>query len=246
MTTAPAEPRVASRAEWLEARKALLAREKELTRMHDRVAEERRALPWVRVEKEYVFDGPDGRVSLADLFEHRPQLMVYHFMFAPGWKEGCDGCSFVADHVDAARQHFEHNNLSFAAVSRAPWTELEPFKRRMGWGFRWVSSAGSDFNYDFGVSFRREDLDRGEVVYNYRSLRLKSEEQPGASVFYRNDAGEIFHTYSCYERGLEVLLGTYAFLDLAPMGRNETGPMSWLRFHDRYDDRPKSCCPQHG
>jgi predicted dithiol-disulfide oxidoreductase (DUF899 family) len=231
-------PRIASRAEWLEARKAHLAREKELTRLHDRVRAERRALPWVRIEKPYVFEGPNGPVSLADLFQGRGQLVVQHFMFAPGRTEGCVGCSFSADHVDAARQHFEHNDLSFAAVSRAPYPELAAFQRRMGWRFAWVSSHGSDFNYDFHVSFTAEDRARGKAYYNFELRDYQNDELPGTSVFAKDEAGQIFHTYSTYGRGDELLAGAYNYLDLAPKGRNENGPnfdlTDWVRHHDRY------------
>lgn len=240
-TTAPAcPPRIASRAEWLEARKALLAREKELTRLYDRIAAQRRALPWVKIEKPYRFEGPEGPLMLADLFQGRSQLVVQHFMFGPGWKEGCVGCSFSADHVDAARRHFEHNDLSFAAVSRAPYAEIAPFRRRMGWRFLWVSSSGSDFNYDFGVSFTGADKARGKAAYNYALRDYQGDELPGISVFARDGAGGVFHTYSAYGRGEEPLIGAYHYLDLVPKGRNETGPnfdlTDWVRHHDRYAD----------
>ncbi|MGE0155000.1 MAG: DUF899 domain-containing protein [Reyranellaceae bacterium] len=235
--------KVVSQAEWIEARKAHLAREKELTQAMDRLRQERRQLPWARVEKDYVFEGPDGKVGLADLFQGRSQLVVQHFMFGPGWKEGCVGCSFAADHVDAARQHFEQQDVSFAAVSRAPYAEIAPFQKRMGWKFLWVSSGGSDFNYDFGVSFTPRQLAAGDTVYNYRREKLEGEEQPGISVFVRNAAGEIFHTYSAYGRGDEATIGAYAYLDLVPKGRNETGPgfdlTDWVKHHDRYDAAPQ-------
>lgn len=239
--------RIVSQAEWIEARKAHLAREKELTREMDRLREERRALPWVKVEKNYTFYGPNGRMSLADLFQGRSQLVVQHFMFAPGWTEGCIGCSFAADHVDAARQHFEQKDVSFAAVSRAPYAEFAPFKKRMGWDFLWVSSAQSDFNYDFGVSFTPEQLAGGKMHYNYEDQRASGEEQPGISVFYKNDAGDIFHTYSAYGRGDEATIGAYAYLDLVPKGRDENGPNfnlgDWVKHHDRYAGAPAaSCC----
>jgi predicted dithiol-disulfide oxidoreductase (DUF899 family) len=231
-------PRIATRAEWLDARTRLLAREKELTHLRDRVAAERRALPWVRIEKPYAFEGPNGRVTLGDLFEGRSQLVLQHFMFGPGWREGCVGCSFAADHVDAARRHFEHNDLSFTAVSRAPYAELAPFQRRMGWRFAWVSSFGSDFNYDFAVSFTELDRARGKAVYNFELRDYQNDELPGTSVFARNAAGAIFHTYSAYGRGDEQLIGAYHYLDLAPKGRNENGPnfdmTDWVRHHDRY------------
>lgn len=231
-------PRIASRAEWLEARSALLANEKELTRLHDRVAAQRRALPWVKIEKRYVFAGPAGPLALADLFQGRGQLVVQHFMFGPGWTEGCLGCSFSADHVDCARLHFEHNDLSFAAVSRAPYPQIAAFRRRMGWRFLWVSSLGSDFNYDFGVSFTEADRARGKAVYNFELRDYQNDELPGTSVFAMDDTGQVFHTYSAYGRGDEQLIGAYHYLDLAPKGRNENGPnfdlTDWVRHHDRY------------
>jgi predicted dithiol-disulfide oxidoreductase (DUF899 family) len=245
------EPRrIATRAEWLEARKALLAREKELTHLHDRVAAERRALPWVRVEKPYIFDGPEGPVTLADLFQGRSQLIVQHFMFGPGWKEGCVGCSFSADHVDAARRHFEHNDLSFAAISRAPYADIAAFRRRMGWRFTWVSSFGSDFNYDFDVSFTKGDKARGKAFYNFELRDYQNDELPGTSAFAKDAAGQVYHTYSAYGRGDEQLLGAYHYLDLAPKGRNENGPnfdlTDWVKHHDRYqpraEERPAACC----
>jgi predicted dithiol-disulfide oxidoreductase (DUF899 family) len=235
------EPRrIATHAEWLEARRALLAREKELTHLLDRVAAERRALPWVTVEKPYVFEGPNGKTTLADLFAGRSQLIVQHFMFGPGWKEGCVGCSFSADHVDAARRHFEHNDLSFAAVARAPYPEIAAFQRRMGWRFLWVSSFGSDFNYDFNVSFTAADKARGKAIYNFELRDYQNDELPGTSVFAKDETGQVFHTYSAYGRGDEQLIGAYHYLDLVPKGRNENGPnfdmSDWVRHHDRYAD----------
>lgn len=227
---------IVSRDEWLVARKALLAEEKALTRALDAVREKRRALPWVKVETPYVFDGPDGPQSLADLFQGRSQLILQHFMFAPGWKEGCVGCSHSADHVDAARQHFEPRGVSFAAVSRAPWRELEPFRTRMGWRFHWVSSFGSTFNYDYGVSFTPDAVASGDVGYNYGTSSYATEDLPGVSVFYKDEEGDVFHTYSTYTRGLDILLGSHNYLDLTPMGRNETiAGKDLLRHHDRYD-----------
>ncbi len=237
-------PRIATRAEWLEARRQHLAREKEFTRLHDRLTAERRGLPWVKIEKPYVFDGPNGKVPFADLFEGRRQLVVQHFMFGPGWKEGCAGCSFSADHVDAARQHFEHNDLSFAAVSRAPYPEIAAFKRRMSWRFTWVSSFANDFNFDFDVSFAKADEAGGKAFYNFELRGYQNDELPGTSVFVKDDAGQIFHTYSAYARGDELLIGAYNFLDLTPKGRNENGPnfdlTDWVRHHDRYENaRPR-------
>ncbi|HET6492194.1 MAG TPA: thioredoxin family protein [Burkholderiales bacterium] len=229
---------VASKEDWLAARKALLVKEKELTRARDALAAERRALPWVKVDKAYVFDSANGKVTLADLFEHRDQLMIYHFMFSPDWEAGCTGCSFLCDHVDAARQHFEHDGLSFAAVSRTSVDKIEAYKRRMGWTFRWVSSLGSDFNYDFHVSFRKEALEAGPVDYNFRPQKLSMEDMHGESLFFKDADGTIYHTYSSYERAGEEIAGTYRFLDLAPLGRNEgsNGNMSkWMRRHDEYE-----------
>lgn len=246
-----ASPSVVSRERWLEQRKALLAREKELTRLKDQVARERRALPWVRLEKVYAFDAPEGRRTLAELFEGRSQLLVQHFMFAPGWEEGCKSCSFMADHIDGARPHLEQRDVTLLVVSRAALPELERFRRRMGWQFKWVSSHGSDFNHDFGVSFTPEERARGEVDYNYGPRAFTEEEAPGLSVFYRDEAGAVFHTYSTYGRGVEVMMGAYPLLDLTPKGRDEDAlpyPMAWVRHHDRYARQPApgasaaSCC----
>lgn len=232
---------VVSREEWLTERKALLTKEKEITRLRDRVAAERRALPWVKVEKEYVFDALDGKRTLAELFEGRSQLIVQHFMFGPDWGEGCVGCSFKADHVDGALVHLEHHDVSFVAVSRAPLAEIEAFRKRMGWRFKWVSSYCSDFNFDYHVSFRPEDIAAGRVYYNYDMREFVSEELPGNSVFYQDESGAVFHTYSAYARGDEMLDGAYMYLDLTPKGRNETGPRhdlgDWVRHHDRYEAR---------
>jgi predicted dithiol-disulfide oxidoreductase (DUF899 family) len=232
---------IVSREQWLDARKALLAREKEFTRLRDRLSAERRELPWVRIEKPYLFDAPDGKVTLAALFDGRSQLIVKHFMLGPGWKDGCVGCSFEVDHIDGALVHLEHHDVSYVAVSRAPLAEIEAFKQRMGWRFRWVSSFGSDFNYDFHVSFTADEIAKGEAYYNYQIRKLGIDELSGRSVFYKNPAGEVFHTYSAYGRGGEELLGTYVCLDLTPKGRNETGPAhnltDWVRHHDRYGEK---------
>jgi len=230
--------RIVSRNEWTAERRALLAREKELTRLRDRIAAERRALPWVRVEKDYRFDTLDGRCTLADLFAGRRQLLVQHFMLAPGWEQGCSGCSFMADHNDGMLPHLAHRDVTLVAVSRAPLADIERFRQRMGWRFRWVSSHGSDFNYDFQVSFTPEDLAKGYLDYNYSTWPHAYEEWPGISIFFRNDANEVFHTYSTYARGTEVMMGTYALLDLMPKGRDEREveyKMEWLRHHDRYE-----------
>jgi predicted dithiol-disulfide oxidoreductase (DUF899 family) len=240
---------VVSREEWLAARKAHLAREREVTHALDRLREERRALPWVKVEKPYVFDAPEGKLTLADLFEGRSQLAVYHFMLTPGNPHICDGCAFVADHVDAARQHFEQADLSFAAISRAPLTQIEPVKKRLGWQFRWVSSFGTDFNYDFGVSFTDEQVAEQTTGYNFGTTNYATSDLPGASIFARDEAGDVYHTYSAYTRGLELLDGAFMWLDLTPKGRNEEpGIMSWLKLHDEYDRHAKQaghCCRSH-
>ncbi|RYG27322.1 DUF899 domain-containing protein, partial [bacterium] len=221
---------------WIAASAEFLKREKEFTHAREALSAARRALPWARVEEDYVFEGTEGPVRLSELFDGKSQLIVYHFMFGPGWKEGCDGCSFVSDHVDAARQHFEHNDVAYVAVSRAPIAEFLPFKERMGWTFRWVSSNGNEFNYDVSASFRREDLDRGPVLYNFKVQTLRGDEQPGLTVFYRDEGGAIYRTYSTYERGLDLLIGAYNFLDLTPKGRNEkTGMGDWMTYHDQYE-----------
>jgi predicted dithiol-disulfide oxidoreductase (DUF899 family) len=231
-------PKLVSRDEWLTARKELLKQEKELTRQRDALSAKRRELPWVRVEKEYVFDTPKGKQTLADLFDGRSQLVVNHFMLGPGWKEGCVGCSFGADHIGGALVHLEHHDVTVVVVSRAPLHEIEAYKKRMGWRFNWVSSYDSDFNYDYHVSFTKEDVTKGRVYYNFEMTEALIEELPGLSVFYKDAAGDIFHTYSSYARGAEELLGTYMVLDLTPKGRNETGPnhnlMDWVRRHDEY------------
>jgi len=229
---------IVSRSDWLAAREQLLAREKELTRQYDAVAAARRALPWVKVETNYLFDGPEGKVALPDLFENRSQLIVRHFMFGPGWGEGCVGCSFLADHIDGARLHLEQHDVSFVAISRAPYPEIARFRQRMGWCFRWVSSYASDFNFDYHVSFRPEEMASGKVYHNFALREPVSEERAGNSVFCKDSAGNVFHTYSTYGRGDELLVGAYMYLDLTPKGRNETGPRhdltDWVRHHDRY------------
>ncbi len=238
-------PNIVSREEWVAAQKAHLIREKELTHFRDELSTQRRALPWVKIDKRYVFDSIEGEKTLADLFEGRSQLIVQHFMFAPDWEEGCVGCSFQADHVDAARQHFEHRDASFAAISRAPIVKIAAYKKRMGWHFNWVSSLRSDFNYDFHVSFRQEELAKGEVYYNYRLIENSSPELPGISTFYKDEAGNIFHVFSSFGRGDEILIGAYNYLDLTPKGRDETGPngnlTDWVKHHDKYEeDMPTS------
>jgi len=229
---------VVSHDQWIAARTTLLAREKELTRARDELSLLRRALPWERVEKSYVFEGPDGTETLAELFAGRNQLFVYHFMFAPEAEEGCKHCSFWADHYDAAGLHLPHRDVTFVAVSRAPLAQLEQFKRRMGWRFKWVSSANTDFNYDSNVSFTPDQVRRGAMFYNYETTDAGVPDREGASVFYKDERGAVFHTYSCYARGIEVLNGTYHMLDLVPKGRDEDpgDPQSWVRYHDRYQD----------
>ncbi|HTY84422.1 MAG TPA: thioredoxin family protein [Silvibacterium sp.] len=242
MSTVPVEKaRVVSGEEWLAARRDLLAREKQLTREYDAVRALRRELPWVKVEKNYVFDGPNGKETLSDLFAGRSQLIVRHFMFGPGWKEGCVGCSFASDHVDGALVHLQHHDVTYVAVSRAPFTEIEGFRQRMGWSFKWLSSFNSEFNYDYHVSFAQEEIAQGKVFYNFemRDLPFNIDEMSGVSVFVKDGSGDIFHTYSCHARGDEGGLTTYFYLDLTPRGRDENGPTytlaDWVRHHDRYE-----------
>ncbi|EHL99010.1 hypothetical protein HMPREF9946_03376 [Acetobacteraceae bacterium AT-5844] len=240
------ENRIVSREEWLAARRAHLAREKALTREMDRLNEERRALPWVRVEKPYVFQTAEGPKTLAELFGPRSQLIIYHFMLAPGWDAGCVGCSFGADHFDGMLPHLEAADARLVTVSRAPLAEIEAYRSRMGWHFPWVSSAGTDFNEDFHVTFPPETVHDGKVNYNFAETPMPEDldELHGLSVFYKNEAGEIFHTYSAYARGTEYILGTFLMLDRVPKGRNEEGIMSWVRRHDEYaaPQPTESCC----
>ena len=241
MTTATMEKanaKVVSPAEWLAARKKLLAKEKEFTRLRDELSRERRKMPWEKVEKTYVFEGGNGKESLADLFGGRSQLIIYHFMFGPGWKEGCPSCSFLADSFDAAALHLAQRDTSFAVISRATLPEIQAFQKRMGWKFKWLSSNGSDFNHDFQASASKDEIASGKAIYNYKASDFPSEERPGLSVFSRRD-GEVFHTYSSYARGLDILLPTYNMLDMTAKGRNEEAlpwPMAWVRHHDRYGD----------
>jgi predicted dithiol-disulfide oxidoreductase (DUF899 family) len=232
-------PKVVSQEEWVAARKELLAEEKRLTRARDALNAKRLELPWLKVEKNYIFDTPEGEKTLADLFDGRSQLIVKHFMLGPGWEEGCVGCSFEVDHVEGALVHLEQHDVSYVAVSRAPLAELEAFKKRMDWRFRWVSSARSDFNFDYHVSYTPEEIASGKVYYNYEVRDFESEELSGLSVFYKDADGQIFHTYSSYGRGTEETLGTYMYLDIAPKGRNENGPRhdltDWVRHHDKYE-----------
>lgn len=237
-----------SRDEWLVARRALLAEEKALLKAHDALAAKRRAMPWVKVEKTYVFDGPDGRQTLADLFDGRSQLIIKHFMLGPDWDEGCVGCSFGADQIDGPLVHLINHDVMLVAVSRAPLPKIQAFQKRMGWHFKWVSSFGSDFNYDYHVSFTDDDKARGKAFYNFQLGDYISDEMPGFSVFCKNEAGEVFHTYSVFARGTEQVGTVYGFLDITPKGRNEPpggNLTAWVRHHDKYDEQPgTSCC--HG
>jgi len=239
---------VVTEQEWLTARKALLAKEKELIHLRDRINQERQALPWVKIGKEYVFDTPSGRKTLADLFDGRSQLLIYHFMLGPGQKAGCPSCSLLADGFDGVLTHLENHDVAFVTVSRAPLAEIEAYKTRMGWCFPWVSSAGTDFNFDYNVSFTPERSPNGHATYNYSDMPVpagsKDFELPGLSAFSKNEQGEVFRTYSCYARGLEDMLGTMMFLDRAPKGRNEKATMDFVRRHDEYANPRKSnsCC----
>jgi len=237
---------VVSREEWLEARRALLLQEKEATHLRDKVNAARMAMPWVKVDKDYMFDTTAGRKSLSDLFDGRSQLIVYHFMLGPDWEAGCPGCSFLSDHVDGALPHLNNHDVTWVAVSRAPVDKIEAYKSRMGWSFPWVSSVNSDFNFDYHVSFTPEDLKKDRVFYNFSMIEPAhaNDELPGLSAFIRNDEDEIFHTYSSYARGPEELIGTLMILDRAPKGRNEDSTMNFVKRHDEYVEAPKasSCC----
>ena len=230
--------KVVSRDEWLAARMEHLAKEKELTRLRDQLSQERRELPWVKVDKEYLFDGPNGKETLSELFEGRSQLIIYHFMYGPDWAEGCPSCSFWADNFDDSVVHLNHRDITLLAVSRAGFDTLEAYKKRMGWSFKWVSSFENDFNRDYHVSFTSDEMKNGEMNYNFRITQFPSEEAPGISVFYRDEEGNVFHTYSCYARGLDMLNVAYHYMDLVPKGRDESNlpySMAWLRRHDSYD-----------
>ncbi len=249
--------KVVSQNEWLAARKALLAKEKAFSKQRDALSAERRALPWVKVEKNYVFEGPGGKETLADLFGGKSQLLIYHFMLGPGWIQGCPSCSFLADHFGGAIPHLAQRDVTFVVVSRAPLAEIEAYKKRMGWRFKWVSSNGSDFNFDFHVSFTKNEIATGEVDYNYGKSNNAHDELPGLSAFVKDERGAVLHTYSTYERGLDTLVGTYNLLDMAPKGRDEDAlpwSMAWVRRHDEYESaagataksekpqNPASCC----
>lgn len=229
------EHAIVSREEWLDARRALLKAEKDLTRHRDEIARQRLALPMTRVDEDYMFDTSVGPQTLADLFEGRSQLLMQHFMLGPGWKQGCKSCSFMADHTDGMNKHLANHDVTMIAVSRAPLEEIKRFQDRMGWRFNWVSSNGSSFNYDFRVSFTPEEIAEGRIHYNFGEWDMTGEEWPGISAFFRDQDGTVYHTYSTYGRGVEVMMGTYGMLDLAPKGRNESSGMAWVRHHDRYD-----------
>jgi predicted dithiol-disulfide oxidoreductase (DUF899 family) len=229
--------KVVSHEEWLAARKAFLQKEKELTHLRDQVSRQRLELPWEKVEKNYVFDGPNGKQSLAELFAGRSQLLVYHFMLGPDWVEGCPSCSFLSDHFDGMLPHLGARDVTFTAISRAPMPQIAAFKKRMGWKFNWVSSNANSFNFDYKVSFTPEEIATGEANYNFGTISLPIEECPGASAFYKDEAGNVYHTYSTYARGLDIFLGAYNFLDIAPKGRDEDGlafTMAWVKHHDKY------------
>jgi len=228
---------VVSHEEWIEARKTLLAKEKEFTHLREELSAARRDMPWERVVENYVFVGPSGQETLSDLFEGRDQLIVYHFMFGPDWEEGCKSCSFMADHFNPAIIHLNQRNVTMVAASNAPLSKLEDFKKRMGWSFKWLSSLGSTFNQDYRVSFSQEAIDSGPVHYNYQDQNFPMTEAPGISVFAKGEDGDIFHTYSTYARGLDPMLTTYQYLDLVPKGRDEAGlpfSMAWIKLHDKY------------
>jgi predicted dithiol-disulfide oxidoreductase (DUF899 family) len=235
--------KVVSKEEWIEARKAHMAHEKEFTKARDALSEERRRLPWLKVDKTYTFESPNGKVTLADLFKGKSQLVVQHVMFAPDWDEACKSCSFWADGFERMVPHLAARDTTMMAISLAPIAKLEAFKKRMGWTFDWVSSGNNDFNYDYAVSFTREQIDAGQAKYNYGTTRLYGPELPGISVFYRDEAGNIFHTYSCYARGLDMMNAAYHYLDLTPLGRHEEdlpASMAWLRLRDRYEPEAKA------
>jgi predicted dithiol-disulfide oxidoreductase (DUF899 family) len=230
------EHKVVSQKDWLAARKRLLVKEKKFSRLRDQLNQQRRDLPWVKIEKEYVFDGPHGKETLSELFRGKSQLIVYHFMFGPGWKEGCPHCSFWADHYDSVNVHLGQRDTTFAVISRAPLKEIEPFQKRMGWNFKWLSSNGSDFNFDFHVSFTKEEIKSGALNYNYGKTKMKMDELQGVSAFYKDKKGDIYHTYSSYARGIDLMNTTYNFLDLTAKGRDENpdSPQDWVRYHDKY------------
>jgi len=230
---------IVSRDEWLEARKILLQEEKDFTRLRDQLSRKRRQLPWLKVDTDYVFEDLSGKLSFVDLFEDKSQLIIYHFMYGPDWEEGCPSCSFWADNFNGIDIHLRHRDITMVAASRAPLKTLDAYKKRMGWSFNWVSSLDTDFNFDFHVSFTPDEMEKGEMNYNYETRKFPSEEGPGISVFYKNEQGDVFHTYSCFSRGLDMLNGAYHYMDLAPKGRDEDDlpySMAWLSRRDQYQD----------
>ncbi|MFL6448434.1 MAG: DUF899 domain-containing protein [Bryobacteraceae bacterium] len=255
--TVPITASITDKETWTAARKALLAKEKDLTRQHDELARLRRELPWTEVTRDYVFEGPQGAESLKDLFAGRSQLIVYHFMFGPEWEEGCPSCSMLADQFDGMLPHLQQRDATFVVISRARADRIKGFQQRMGWRFKWVSSYNTSFNYDYNVSFTKDEVARGSTFYNYGITPFPSDEAPGASVFYKDESGRIFHTYSTYGRGLDALIGSYSWLDFTPKGRDEDAlvfPMAWVRHHDKYEATPVAkpvsgaCChsEEHG
>ena len=230
------EHKVVSAKEWLTARKSLLAKEKKFTQLRDQLNQQRRNLPWVKMDKEYVFDGPNGKETLVQLFGDKSQLIVYHFMFGPGWKEGCPHCSFWSDHYDSVNIHLGQRDTALVVISRAPLKEIKPFKKRMGWRFKWLSSNQTEFNFDFNVSFTPEQIKSGALPYNYAEFKMKIDELQGVSAFYKDKQGDVYHTYSSYARGIDLLNTTYNFLDLTARGRDEhpNSPQDWVRYHDEY------------
>ena len=230
---------IVSRDEWLEARKILLQEEKDFSRLRDQLSRKRRQLPWLRVDTDYIFDDLNGKLSLGDLFEDKSQLIIYHFMYGPDWEEGCPSCSFWADNFNGIDIHLRHRDANMVVVSRASLAQLQAYRKRMGWDFKWVSSLGNNFNYDYHVSFTDAEMEKGEMFYNFKKGNFPADEAPGISVFYRSPEGEVFHTYSCYARGLDMLNGAYHYLDLLPKGRDEDDldfTMAWLRRRDEYED----------
>ena len=229
--------KVVSHDAWIEARRELLAKEKAFTKLRDQLSAQRRELPWEKVEKDYEFEGPDGSVKLSELFDGRSQLITYHFMYGPDYDVGCKSCSLLADHFDPAVVHLNARDVSFVAVSRAPLDVFKKFKQRMGWNFLWVSSYGNDFNFDYNVSFTQEEIDKGDAFFNYSNKGFAATEAPGASVFYKDEDGVVYHTYSVFERGLDMFITAYHYLDIVPKGRDEdvfSYTMTWLKFHDEY------------
>lgn len=230
---------VVSHDAWIESRKQFLVKEKEFNRLRDQLSAERRALPWECVDKPFVFEGSNGRETLADLFAGRSQLVIYHFMLSPDWESGCKSCSFWADNLNGIDIHLAHRDVTLLLVSSAPLSKINAYKQRMGWNLKWVSSAGCDFNQDYQVTFTPDQLEKGDVFYNYSWIKSSITERPGISVFYRDSDGAVYHTYSTYARGLDMLNGAYHYLDLVPKGRDEAGlsyPMEWVRWHDKYED----------